>query len=44
MVNVANYYLNYVKDNCLIPGKIENWTAIIDMNNVGLTQIPKSLL
>jgi hypothetical protein len=28
----------------LIPGKVENWTVILNMDNVGLTQIPKTLL
>lgn len=28
----------------MIPAKIECWTIILDLNNVGLTQLPKSLL
>ena len=28
----------------MMPSKIENWTIIVDLNNVGLTQIPKNLL
>lgn len=28
----------------MIPSKIENWTVIVDLNNVGISQIPKSLL
>lgn len=28
----------------MLASKIENWTVIVDLNNVGLTQIPKSLL
>lgn len=27
-----------------MPGQIEDWTVIIDLTNVGLTQIPKSVL
>jgi hypothetical protein len=34
---MANYLLNFVLDNCMIPGRIENWTTIIDMNGVGIT-------
>lgn len=44
MVYLANFQIDYVIRHGLIPGKIENWTVILDMNNVGLTQIPKSLL
>ena len=44
MVYLANFQIDYVIRNCLLPGVIENWTVIVDMNNVGLTQIPKTLL
>ena len=37
LVKMADYLLNYIKNNCLVPSKIENWTVIVDMNNVGLT-------
>ena len=28
----------------MIPGKVENWVAIADLTNVGITQVPKDLL
>jgi hypothetical protein len=28
----------------MVPGKIENWVVICDLNNVGITGIPKDLL
>jgi hypothetical protein len=30
--------------NAMIPAQIENWSIILDLNNVGITQVPKSLL
>lgn len=44
LVYLANFQIDYVIRNCLIPGRIENWTVILNMDNVGLTQIPKTLL
>lgn len=41
---MANYTLDFIISNCLIPSKIENWTVILDLMDVGLTQIPKNLL
>lgn len=28
----------------MLPGQIEDWTVILDFTNIGLTQIPKSIL
>ena len=44
MVYLANFQIDYTIRNCLLPGKIENWTVIVDLSNVGLTQVPKTLL
>lgn len=44
MVYLANFQIDYCIRNCLLPGTIENWTVIVDVNNVGLTHLPKSLL
>jgi hypothetical protein len=44
MIYLANFQIDFVIRNCLIPGIIENWTVIVDLSNVGLTQIPKTLL
>jgi len=44
LILLSNYYLEYVVNNCMIPSRIEDWTIILDLNNVGVTQIPKSLL
>ena len=41
LVGMADFFLNYVIKYAMIPGKIENWTCIFDLKNVGVTQIPK---
>mmetsp|Transcript_31899 Transcript_31899/g.28254 ORF Transcript_31899/g.28254 Transcript_31899/m.28254 type:complete len:96 (+) Transcript_31899:436-723(+) len=38
------YFFNYIINETMIPGKVENWVAIVDLQNVGVTQIPKDLL
>lgn len=44
MVYLLNFQIDFIIRNCFIPGIIENWTVIVDLSNVGLTQIPKTLL
>jgi hypothetical protein len=43
-VYLANFYIDWIIRNCHLPGQIENWSVIIDFTNVGVTQIPKTLL
>lgn len=31
-------------NEAMVPGKVENWVAVVDLQNVGVTQIPKDLL
>jgi hypothetical protein len=40
LVVVADYFLHYVITKGMVPGKIENWTAIFDMRDVGVTELP----
>jgi hypothetical protein len=40
VVEVADFFLNYVITNGMVPGKVENWTAIFDLRNVGVTELP----
>ena len=37
----VNVFLSYVIKNAMVPGKVENWTCIFDLRDVGVTQIPK---
>ena len=41
LVAMADFFLNYVIDYAMISGKIECWTGICDLRNVGVTEIPK---
>ena len=41
LINMADFFLNYVIQYAMVPGKIENWTCIFDLKGVGVTQIPK---
>jgi CRAL/TRIO domain len=43
-VYLANYLIDFILRNCHLPGQIEGWSVIIDFTNVGITQIPKTLL
>jgi hypothetical protein len=36
--------IQFIITHALIPGRIENWTTIIDMGGVGITEIPKTLI
>lgn len=41
LIAVANFFLSYVIAHAMIPGKIETWTCIFDLKDVGVTEIPK---
>lgn len=41
LVALGDFLLNYIITYAMIPGKIESWTAIFDMKDVGVTEIPK---
>ena len=41
LVAMADFFLNYVIEHAMIPGKIEGWTSIFDLKDVGVTEIPK---
>ena len=34
------FFMNYIVNYMLIPGQIENWFLICDLNNIGISQIP----
>ena len=34
------FFMNYIVNYMLIPGQIENWFLICDLNNIGVTKIP----
>jgi hypothetical protein len=44
IVYLANFQIDFLMRNCHLPGRIEGWTVILDFTDIGITQIPKSLL
>ena len=38
--DIACFYFKWVVDNLMVPGHIEGWLVIIDMKDVGITQLP----
>ena len=41
LTSMGDFFLNYVIDNAMAPGRFESWTCIFDLKDVGMTQIPK---
>jgi len=39
VVSATNFFLDYVINKAMIPGKIESWTTIFDLNGIGATQM-----
>jgi len=35
----TNFFLDYVINKAMIPGKIESWTTIFDLKGIGATQM-----
>ena len=44
LVTMADIFLSYTIEHGMVPGHVENWTAIFDLNGVGMTEIPKSMI
>ena len=40
----CDFYFNWIIENYMVPGHVENWIFVLDMNDVGVTQIPVSSL
>lgn len=41
LIALTNFFLEYTINYAMIPGKIEAWTCIFDLKDVGVTEIPK---
>ena len=41
LVTMGDFFLTYIIEHAMIPGKIECWTSIFDLKDVGVTEIPK---
>jgi hypothetical protein len=44
LINMSTFMIQFIITHALIPGKVENWVSIIDMKDVGITEIPKTLI
>ena len=44
LVATTNYFLDYVIIRAMIPGKIENWTTIFDLKEVGASQMRNKMI
>ena len=36
----ASFFCDFVVKKLLVPGRVENWVMIIDLNDVGMTNLP----
>lgn len=41
---IVHFVLQYIIDNMLMPGKVENWVGLMDLSNLSLSAIPKKWL
>lgn len=41
LVDLTNFLLEYTISNAMLPGKIESWIVILDLKDVGVTEIPR---
>jgi len=41
LISMADFFLTYVVEKAMIPGKVETWTCIWDLKGCGVTEIPK---
>ena len=42
LIPMVDYFTNYTIEHGMVPGRVENWTCIFDLKDVGATQIPKN--
>ena len=38
------YYIEHLVDNCMLPGQIENWIIIQNLNDFGITSLPLAVI
>jgi len=43
LVEVLTFYYNWIIENMMIPGRIENWLIICDLKNLNIMSIPLSV-
>lgn len=40
VITFSSFLMGFMEDKLLIPGKVENWVFLIDLKNIGLTDVP----
>jgi len=40
----AIFYFEWIESKLMVPGRIENWMLLVDLDGVGITNIPISKL
>ena len=43
-LQMSTYFVQFLITRVLVPGKVENWVAIVNMKDVGITEVPKKLM
>ena len=41
---VATFLFEWIVENMLVPGRIETWILLIDMDDVGISNLPNEKL
>ena len=44
ILNGMTYFLDVIMQNMFLPGQIENWVIVSDLNNLGITSLPMNVL
>jgi hypothetical protein len=44
VIMIVHFVFQYIIDNMLIPGKVENWISLMDLSNLSISQLPKKWL
>jgi hypothetical protein len=43
-LQISTYFTQFLISRTCVPGKVENWIAIVNMKDVGITEVPKKLM
>jgi hypothetical protein len=44
MPEVVVHMLNFCHNHCLVPGRVEQWLLVVDLDNVGMSEVPVTAL
>ena len=43
MKEILTFFLEFVLVQCMLPGQIENWILLTDLEDLGITNLPYSV-